>query len=236
MPIFDGGGGAPVALAAGRTFTRQGVIDAAHRRTKKIGEHLNANVEFLTALQEFCAEHRWYWRRRSVRFDTAPSANVYDLAEQGAADCERIIRVNWVKGPRSLTKLDPIFDHDEQELTLDDDREGPPERYFRDGDGLHITPTPNAAYSIRIPYWAVPVSLPEQQPNQIPLVPGNLHWILVLAMEKNIYRAVLGDAAKQYISALSAYQAALDKAANQIEFTDGNNREWISQERGIQSC
>jgi hypothetical protein len=236
MTILNtGGGGASAPLSAGRVLTRQSVIEVVHKRTKRIGESLDMNLEFLVALQEFCASNRWYWRRRSLPFNSAQGEPVYDFADIGAGDLERFIRLYIVESDETLTKIDPEFDHDQIDRMLSSSKTGKPSKYFADGDGLHLYPIPDAAYDLRLPYWAIPTTLPEKQANNIPMVPGPLHYIVAAALEKNVYRIILGDKAKEYLASKEYYEAQVARASNLTDFVDGNIRQWIDQEDGIQS-
>jgi hypothetical protein len=220
----------------------------ANIRTGRVGEKkLDFDGEFLAVLQEFCAEYRWYWRKRSVAFSTVPGVSTYDLGspqadapEQclDAIDCEEIISVKMFSVGKQYHKLLPLFDTDSQDEALEDDGTGTPSHYFIEPGSprtLRVTPIPDDAYRLRISFWAMPNTTADAQSSSIPLVPGHLHRILVKGLEAQIFRYVLGDASKQYLGAKTEYEAAVARAAEKRDFAVGKAREWTSSEEAIRS-
>jgi hypothetical protein len=229
-------------------MTRQRIIELANWRTGRVGEKkLDLDGEFLGVLQEFCAEYRWYWRKRSVSFATVAGVATYDLgATQAdapdqcidALDCEEIISVKLFSAPKEYTRLIPLFDTDSQDEALEDDSTGKPGHYFIEPGSsrtLRITPIPDDAYRLRISFWAMPNTTADTQSSSIPLVPGYLHRILVKGLEAQIFRYVLGDASKQYLGAKAEYEATVARAAEKRDFAVGKAREWTSSEEAIRS-
>jgi len=230
-------------------MSRQRIIQLADQRTGKIAQgKVNLDAEFVAVLQDFCGEYRWYWRRKSVGFDTTPGVPSYGLAAADnsipAVDCEQIIRVLAFGVPgtddtHSYKNLNPILDPEAQEVAIyNEAMQGPPRSYFIDPGSsniLRLCPTPDQSYSIRVPYWAMPNLAFDDLSNDIPLVPGYLHRLLVKGLEAQIYRAVIGERAPAYQVARGEYEEARDKAALRREFTVEQGREWSNQEEAIRS-
>lgn len=238
------------ALSPGRTFTRTGLMEIVKRRTKNVGKDLDLNAEFLLSLQEFCGERKWFWRRKVIKFDTVAGTPTYDLSEiidvWGAA-IENYIKVKIVD-PSSgkLCTLTAVHGLDSQQNAMEDTTQAKPQHYFPDLDTssssqvIRVTAVPDGIYPTRVSFWAVPVMVPAKQPNQIPLVPGHLHWLAALAFEKNILRACLGDEASEYMAASNAYAVGLSRSSIIEEFAEeehGDNPQgnWGSDQDGIRS-
>jgi hypothetical protein len=119
---------------ADQGFTRTQLIAMADARTEKRGKVLNLDAEFLTALQEFCLEQRWWWRKKSVAFNTVAGTATYDLGDstRDSIDCEQIVKggVKLFTSGTTYTELTPIFDSDEQDVACEDTTQGQPANYF----------------------------------------------------------------------------------------------------------
>jgi hypothetical protein len=60
--------------------TKTQLIELADARTERRGKTLNLKLEYLNALQEFCLESRFYWRRKTLTFNTQAGISTYDLS------------------------------------------------------------------------------------------------------------------------------------------------------------
>lgn len=241
MPVMDQGRGVKAGMS------RQRIIQLADQRTGKIAQgKVNLDAEFVAVLQDFCGEYRWYWRRKSVGFDTVPGDPSYGLAAADnsipAVDCEQIIRVMAFGVPGTSAshpykKLNPILDPEAQELAIyNEEIQGPPQNYFIDpgtSNVLRLAPTPDDTYAMRVAYWAMPNLAFDDLSNDIPLVPGYLHRVLVKGLEAQIFRSVLGDKAPAYQVARGEYELLRDNAAMRREFTVEQGREWSNPENAI---
>ena len=224
MPITSGGS---PTLSPGRTFSRLALIELVNRRTKKVGAHLDMGAEFLLALQEFCGAHPFFWRRNTIQLATEPGVATYDLSDiipVGGPSVQRILKVKILDpSTGKLAKLPPLFGLDSQEDAMMDTSEAFPTMYFvapGTNQVIYLYQIPDQAYTWRVSFLGVPVMLPEQQPDQIPMVPGYMHWILALALEKNVLRVSLGEDSPQYETAQNAYDKALADAALNLEFAE----------------
>lgn len=238
------------ALSPGRTFTRTGLMEIVKRRTKNVGKDLDLSAEFLLSLQELCGEKKWYWRKKQVKFDTVAGTPTYDLSEiieKWGASIESYIKVKIVD-PSSgkLCVLTALHGLDSQECAMEATTQAKPEHYFPDLDTsstsqvIRLTDIPDGIYPTRVSFWAVPVMLPEKQDNQIPLIPGHMHWLAALAFEKNILRTALGEEASEYMAAQNAYDRALARSSiierfAEDEHDDNPEGNWGSGREGIRS-
>lgn len=230
MPIIDPG--SEPKIVAG--MTRQRIIDLANTRTDKVAEkkRLDLDALFLEVLQEFCAEHRWFWRKRSVAFYTAGGTAEYNLADEAkdAIDCEEIISVKYFRTKDDWSPVNPIFDTDTQDASLEDDAQGEPNAYFiKTGTStvVRMCPIPKQAYRLRITFWAMPNVTSDQQRDNIPLVPGFHHHIIV--------KGLIAKITKDPVD-IAIYQQAVDRASEVREFARGRVREFTSGENAVRSC
>jgi hypothetical protein len=215
------------ALQPGRTFTKRTLIDLVQKRTNKYAREakLDMTSEYLTALQELCSRHKWYWRRKSIRYQTVAGTPTYDLTaliDTDGPSLQEIIKCKLLD-PSSgkLVTLPPIFGFDTQEAAMEDTTVDQPTNYFIDPGTawtIRLTPIPKAIYTMRTSAWCVPVSVPEKTPDVIPLLPGHMHWILALTLEKNVLRIAVGEEANQYTVASAAYETAVARASTLTRF------------------
>lgn len=230
MPIIDPGSEPQVKAG----MTRQRVIDLANSRTGQVAEkkRLDLDALFLEVLQEFCQEHRWFWRKRSIGFYTTPDVATYDLTDpsKDAIDCATIISVKYFINASEYVKLDPIFGQDRQDAALESSVRGEPAAYFLEPGyqgKMRILNTPDGAYRIRVSFWSLPNTTSDQQPDNIPLVPGFHHHILVKGMVAKITRDPVD---------IDIYERAVARAGEARDFAAGKERNFVSDETAVRSC
>lgn len=237
MPVIDTQPGSDR-----RGMTRDRIIELALARTRGAGKgtiELDLGAEFLVALQEFCGEARWYWRRKKVAFNTVAGTPTYDMGDYQAYDLEQIIdKPKLFVSATEYEELEPIFETDEQDAVAEDTAQDTPARYFIEPgttQTIHLTPIPADTHRVVISYWAMPNTSSETQPDEIPLVPGFLHHIIQKGLEKNILRTAVGARGADYLAAKSAYEAAVARAALRTDFAQGRVHEWKASEEAIRS-
>jgi hypothetical protein len=232
MPVISN---APISQTAPlKKMKVSDIIEIANQRTERRGEKtLNLKAELLGVLQEFCQEHRWYWRRKSCVINTVAATYQYDLTEQGVAnvtDFEQVSQAGvklFDASGNVLGKLTPVFDIDQQEIYAESQDSGQPTVYWiSENSTLNLYPNPNDVFRVRIPYWATPGMDPDSLPEEVPLVPPNLYRILIKGLEAQILRYTLGEGAAKYEAARTEYEKLVTKAAMKVNFAPGEFTEW----------
>lgn len=239
---------------------RQRIIDAANKRTGGVaGDKLDLNLEFLSAIQDFCLERQWWWRKKTVTLDTLEGTNVYDMAGPNspvfALDCQRMIKVQFfptngqvpmsptiIGQPQKMViEVPPLFEDDHIQIAMEDDLStGPPQSYFLvpgSSSAIQLSPIPDDAYHLRLNFWAVPNGTIDTLDDLIPLVPAYLHHLLITKLELGILSAPVIAAMPGMSGALVATQAKYDRqialVIPQRDFADGRVRSFTNTESAI---
>jgi hypothetical protein len=192
------------------------IIEMASKRTERRADKvLDLMSELMVVIQDFCLEHQWEWREKTVTFNTAMAQQEYDMAVT-APDIEEIIAMQLVRGTDDVKRLTRLFDVAAQGEAMEAIATGEPTMWFRKPGApliLVFSPVPNSVYKMRMTYWAVPVGSPDTFNDVVPLVPEHLHRVLVKGLEKQIFRYTLGESSTQYQAAKADYDSELAKAA-----------------------
>jgi hypothetical protein len=229
-------------------FSMSQIIDMANRRTELRGKSLDLNGELLTALQEVCMEHRWWWRRRIVPFTLNAGQSKYSLlnpSQIAAVDFQQMAKNGFKIFPPGQTQgaspnpvpgwgcrfhcPEPIFDADAQETIIALQSQFPagmPCGYFITGGGLLITDKiPDQNYPASIAYWAVPFYTDDDLPESVPLIPVSLHGLLIKRLEMHIERYIVGEDSNKYSTVAEEYGELKEKALVYQDFAEGRFQE-----------
>jgi hypothetical protein len=220
----------------------------ADRRTERRGSKtLDLQSEFLMALQEFCMEYRWPWRRTTTQLMTSAGNWEYDLtdpANANAPDLQQFMQ-HGVKiypnsaQPNQYSEVTPLFERDLQDAAIfantnyPTSNSGPPAQYFMmPGDFMTIafTPVPDQSYAVQLGYWAVPNITDDSLPEAIPLVPSFLHHVLLKKLEGQIFRYTIGEGAEKYQAAMREYTALVTKYQGSMGIVPGEHIDWSADD------
>jgi hypothetical protein len=252
--------GPPTQLSTRGGWTCSQLIELADRRTERRGSKLlDLQSEFLMALQEFCMEKRWPWRRRTTQLTTTAGSWEYDLTDPTNANVPDLHQFmqHGVKtypnpgAPTSSLEITPLFERGLQDAAIFSARNyplqfsGPPSQYFMMPGAflvMALTPVPDQVYPISIGYWSVPNINEDSLPEAIPLLPAFLHHALLKKLEAQIFRFTLGEGTPKYQAAMSEYTALVNKYELSMGMTPGeqidwshDDNEWSTDHSAIQS-
>jgi hypothetical protein len=209
-------------------WTSSALIELADKRTERRGSKtLDLESEFLMALQEFCMETRWEWRRKFVQFDLQAGVWEYNLAGAAPLPCITDLHQMVKHGvkyypnagtPQNWCEITPLFEKALQAGAIYTNtnfpQPAPPQQYFR-MPGVALTmavvPVPDQPYPITLDYWSVPNLTSDEVPETIPLVPPYLHHVLLKKLEAEIFRYTLGEGSTKFQAAISRYEALVQK-------------------------
>ena len=244
MAIIVGGGGSqpvgPLSQAIDGYSWSQ-IKDIANRRTSNVGAKLlNLDAELHDVLQDFCSRHNWHWRRRSFTFNTVIGQpnGVYDLSNAGGfdfLDIKKINTVRWFKSEVDWVTLDPLRTADEIEQGLYATSMGMPDSFLivpGTTRVMKIVPLADQIYPIQVNYWAVPNPDLSAIPERVPLVPGQLHRILIKGLEAAILDTIPTGTARA-AKKQSDYEKMIQEEWINIEYVDGKTQIFNSGEEAV---
>lgn len=195
------------------------IIAVAKLRTGSRGAQvLDLNSELLIVIQSLCKAHMWSWRSPTLLIPLTANVKNYDLSVL-APDFQEEQTVKIVVDPATTPTLNKVVETSEQGAIFDGVLPGQPDRYFINGAyELWIYPAPdtkNAAFPLRMNYWAVPNTITDSNGNllaTVPLVPPYMHDVLVKGLEKEIVRYTVGEEDAKYELTAKEYDTLVAQA------------------------
>jgi hypothetical protein len=222
-------------------MTKTQIVELADTRTERRGKTLNKKLELLNALQEFCMESRFYWRKKTVTFSTIAGTATYDLSASGGineSDAEEIIDLQYIKTSTNVVTLTKIFDSVAQQEIAQDVTTGEPGSFFIEAgtaQTVRISPIPAGVYTMNLIFWAVPNFDPDDSSEVVPLVPAWLHRTVAKLLERNILGFLFGESDGRFMRADAEYQKQLQQAMAKRDGVVGKITEWKSHSHAVRS-
>lgn len=220
----------------------QQVIEAADKRTeRRASKELDLTVEFWMALNEFCIEKHFPWRRSTFFFNTTLNGQFYDMSSAGlsiAPDFYEMITLYRVDPTGSATELTPMLDEDILTAALENPTPNTPSMYYiKPGttQTLMLNCQDNAVRKIRGNYWAVPDPIVDSSVEFIPLVPPQITPLLVVAMERRLFDYLYGQQDPRSLRAEQRYRRAVALASRMSKFTTNAILTFATQDQAIRA-
>lgn len=228
--------------------TIQQVIEQADKRTEhRAGKELDLVAEFWMALNEFCLEKRFPWRKKTFFFNTIVNQQTYDLSSsaQGATDTNNaapdfyeMITLYRVDASGSVSEITPMLTEDVLNAALENPTPGTPAQYYvvpGTTQVLLLNTKANGIYKIRGNYWAVPEPTLDSSVEVVPLVPVQITPLLVVAMERRLLAYLLGQEDPRVIQAEARYRRAVALASKMFKFTTNAVLEFSIQDQAVRA-
>jgi hypothetical protein len=184
-----------------------------------------ADFELLYAqsLQEFCGEARFWWRKKNLTFTTTASTSTYDLTSVTTTPTgaglfvAEITKITVADSSGNVSAVDAVFDDESVAGMIADTSTRKPDVYTIDTSSLTgyqviRVPLPNATYTMRVFFWAMPNPAADNSDDVVYVVPSYLHHVLVTALEKEVWRSVFGNQDPKYVTALNLYNKKVEIA------------------------
>lgn len=183
--------------------------------------------------QEFCAEHRYWWRHKEFTFRTAAGTETYDLSDTSSVTTtptgagpfvEEITHICREDGT-TVSDLDPIFDDAaiaEWDLDASQDKPGLwtiSGRSLTSFQVLRLHKIPNGIYTLHVGAWMMPNPGVDPSDDVIYIIPPIWHHALQTCVEKEIWRLVYGEEDPKYVTALNLYNKKVEAAKAQPSFS-----------------
>jgi len=198
-------------------WTVEQLIEHVSKRTEnRADDKIDLEMEFFLALDEFCSEQFFWWRKKRATFTTVIGTNTYDLSKV-APDFAQFDTAYLIK-PDGITldgEMTPITGPTGQLKASLNTTQDVPASYFIDTNTspqeLMLQAPASVAQKILFTYWAIPM-VTDTTEEDIPLVPNFLHWGLIYALERRVYEMLYGQEDPRYTVANARYEAFCEKA------------------------
>src|SRR5581483_6693352 len=172
MPVVDGSsqGTQPSSISIG--YTKTSIIELANKWTERKGKTLDLNAEYMTAIQDVCAETRWWWRRKRFTFPTVAGTQTYDLTNASVIanpvnHFEKFLRdgARLYLSQSDYNCLTPVFEETQQDQLLQYPvpNQRPSQYFIVPGTLCTIAfdSVPDGVYTFVGSYWAIPAYAPD---------------------------------------------------------------------------
>jgi hypothetical protein len=162
---------------------------------------LNQGLRYVAAQTDF--------RELFTAYDFSTSVGVATYALP--ADFARLYGLTTVDGNQDTI---PLFQEVIMDFQTRPDASGQPSQYTVIGNNLHLWPTPDAAYSMKLRYYKLPALLTE--PNDEPEIPSEYHHLLVSYALWHCYERENDYQSAQYHKA--RFDEDLMKARGEVQY------------------
>lgn len=223
-------------------MTRTEIKERVQKKTENtLVDQVDYDALLDEIMQEFCSEHRFWWRKKRFTFATVGGTDSYDLTDTTnvvttPADIgpyvEEITYVGRVDGTK-ICDVDPIFDDAAiAEWSVDTTQDKPGIYTIESNDlqkfqTLRLHKTPNGVYTMHVFAWLMPnPSADSASDDQIYVVPSIWHHALQTGLEKEIWRLAYGEENPKYGTALALYNKKVAAAKVQPGFSTRKTQDW----------
>lgn len=205
------------------------IIKAAHNQTeRKVDQSkLDLRLELALGVQEYLTENRFWFAEKTARFSTQVGVAVYDLSSTAVAsvsDLSEVIRMyNVINAPVPTqfstedSEIVPIFNRADQIGALENTTNAPPSGWMPAMSGnpneIRFQAPCDNVYPIRFTYNSTVNAPFEDTAETVPLIPGNLHYGLVIILKKRIFDFLYGQSDPRFIIAQQQYQKFVKDSA-----------------------
>lgn len=240
------GAALPVVAGSGNAggMSRTQIIQTVHTLTENKGSNLGLETLYIHRLQKFCAEKRFWWRKKTFYFQTLPLEGSYDLTaittvpSSAGVEVEEFTKVVYVRSSTDLVELTPLFDDAVQLEVIESELTGEPGGFFVDPNSyqtLRFNLIPADIYKIRVTCWALPNPVLDNTNEVVPLVPGYLHHVIVDGLVMDVWRSVYGEQDPKYLTAKREYEAGVERAMAKSSFDASYAPSFKSREAAVRS-
>jgi len=223
-------------------MTRAQVISNVQRDTEhKLDDQLDWIATFTRVLQEFCAAHRFWWRKKRLTFQTAAGTPTYDLATittvpTGAGVfVEEITFVCRTDGS-NVCEVEPVTDDEAIAQYVINSTSDKPAAWMPEGSDMaefqeiRLSPIPNGIYTITVFFWAMPNPEQDDDDNTIYVVPKFLHHVVQTGLEREAWRLMYGPQDPKFLSADASYKAKVAQAKIKRSIDAGHTPQFKNQD------
>lgn len=197
-------------MAAQTPYKIQDIAQNVNKRTEnRAGTKMDLRMELFLAIDEFCLDRHWWWANKRFIIPATIGTGAYDLSGV-ASDFSEFDELFLIDPSGKLIqgKLTPLFDSQAQLTAILNTTPSLPSTYFIDTNAtfqaMQLGAPSSVAQNLMGKYWAMPMITLAQ--DDIPLIPPFLHWGLVHALERRVFKFLYGVGDVRASTAETDYQ------------------------------
>ena len=206
-------------------FKIQDITQNVNKRTEgRAGTKMDLRVELFLAIDEMCLDRHWWWANKRFIVDVAIGNTSIDLSGQ-APDFSQFDEV-FLINPDNKTiqsQMNPLLDSKAQLAAILNTIPSLPSVYFIDTNAnfqtMALGAPSSVAQKIAGKYWATPM-VTGPGVDDIPLIPPFLHWGLVHALERRVFKFLFGVGDVRASTAEKDYQNFMAVADRRPSWSD----------------
>jgi hypothetical protein len=194
--------------------------------------------------QEFCSEHRYWWRHKEFTFPTVAGTDTYDLSDTsvvvttptGAGPFVEEITHITMEDAGNIADLDPVFDdHTIAAWDLETTQDKPgvwtiSGRSLTSTQILRLHKVPSGVFVMHVAAWMMPNPAVDTSDDVIYIIPPIWHHALQTCVEKEIWRMVYGEEDPKYVTALNLYNKKVAAAKKKPSFSTQREQFFSNQQ------
>jgi hypothetical protein len=217
-------------------MTRSDLATLVQKKTEnKLVDQIDYDALVSECEQEFCSEHRFWWRHKKFTFQTVAGTETYDLTDTSTVTTtptgagpfvEEITFMGRVDGTL-ISVMDPIFDDAAlAEWSTDTSQDKPglwtiSDSSLTNSQTLRLHKIPSGVFTIHVAAWMMPNPAVDTSDDVIYIIPPIWHHALQTCVEKEIWRLAYGEEDPKYITAFNLYNKKVAAAKAQPSFSTG---------------
>lgn len=214
--------------------------DTEHKMDNVVG--FDFQMKLTQVMQEFCAEFRFWWRKKNLSFSTAASTSTYDLTAITTTPAgagifvEEITNVSRIESSTQVCPLDPVTDDVSIAGYVNDTTTDKPSVWMPDYSSLsnvqvlRLGKVPNGVYLMHVYFWAIPNPVPDTSDDTIYIVPPFLHHAIQTGLEREVWRLAYGTQDPKYITAAQSYAKKVSAAKIKRSIDSSHVNKFINQD------
>lgn len=210
---------------ANAQFKIQDITQNVNKRTEgRAGTKMDLRTELFLAIDEFCLDRHWWWANKRFIVDIAIGDSSKDLSA-AAPDFSQFDEVFLINpdGKTIQSEMNPLLDSRAQLAAILNTTPGLPAVYFIDTNvgfqTMALGAPSSVAQKVMGKYWAMPM-LNDPAQEDIPLVPPFLHWGLIHALERRVFKFLYGIGDVRASTAEGDYQKFMVIASRRPSWSD----------------
>jgi len=186
-------------------------------------------------------EKHYFWRRKTFTLSTVVGTKQYDLAADAGPNADDFAEMEilyLMNGDQIEGELAELVDLRDQAKALQTTTNAAPSGFFiKPGttQTLHLNAPADSVKTLLGFYWAIPNPAVDTSIEVVPLIPGQLHFCLVTALERSILRFLYGQGDTRYAAVELRYQQAIQAASRIRHWSTAARRAFTTGEPAVRA-